>query len=329
VEDPVVSADTQQPLGSGFGPKSEPHEVLADVDLTGKTAVVTGGYSGIGLETTKALAAKGARVIVPVRSPAKAEENLATVEGNITTAQMDLADISTVESFAAELGYSVDSLDLLINNAGVMATPERRVGPGWEYQFGINHMGHFALTNALMPMLEQAEAPRVVALSSIAHKRGGVLWDDINFEQAEYDKWQAYAQAKSANALFAVGLSPRLEAAGGRAFSVHPGGIFTPLQRDLDVEEQIQLGWLDKDGNPSEIAQQMFKSPSQGCTTTLWAATSPLLADKGGQYCEDCDVAAVAGPDTPAWLGVAPHAVDQAEAERLWETSEALLAQLS
>ncbi len=319
----------QAPLGSGFAAKSEPAEILADVDLAGSTVVVTGGYSGIGLETTKALASKGASVIVPVRTPAKAEEALATVEGQVTAHEMDLADLASVESFAASLRSERTSLDLLINNAGVMATPERRVGPGWEYQFGINHMGHFALTNALLPLLEQADAPRVVALSSIAHQRNGILWDDINFERTSYDKWQAYAQAKSANALFAVALSARMAEFGGRAFSVHPGGIFTPLQRDLDVEEQIQLGWLDADGNPSELAKAGFKSPSQGCTTTLWAATSPLLADQGGQYCEDCDVANLVSADSPPFSGVAEHAIDPEQAERLWTVSESMLADAS
>lgn len=321
-----MSIDQQVPLGSGFGAKSEPDEVLAGIDLSGTTAVVTGGYSGIGLETTKALASKGATVIVPVRTPAKAEENLAAIDGDVAAHQMDLADLATVDSFAAGLRAELDPLDLLINNAGVMATPEQRVGPGWEYQFGINHMGHFALTTALMPLLEQADAPRVVALSSSAHRRGGILWDDIHFEHTDYDKWRAYAQAKSANALFAVALSPRLEPFGGRAYSVHPGGIFTPLQRDLDVEEQIQLGWLDEDGNPSEIAQAFFKTPSQGCTTTLWAATSPLLADLGGAFCEDCDVAQLVDPAESPIFGVAPHAVDPDDAERLWALSEQMLA---
>lgn len=321
-----MTSAQQIPLNSGFIAKSEPDQILADIDLSGKTAVVTGGYSGIGLETTKALASKGAKVIVPVRTPAKAQETLAGLAGDITSAEMDLADLATVQAFAAAVAESNDTIDLLINNAGVMATPERRVGPGWEYQFGINHLGHAALTAALMPLLERAEAPRVVALSSIAHRRGGIIWDDIHFTATAYDKWQAYAQAKSANALFAVGLSARMEAFGGRAFSVHPGGIFTPLQRDLPVEEQIQMGWLDADGNPSEVAQAAFKSPSQGCTTTLFAATSPLLNDLGGLYCEDCDVAPLAGEDTPPFIGVAPHAVDADEAERLWTETEAMLA---
>ena len=321
-----MSADQQTPLGSGFPPKSEPAEVLDGIDLSGKTAVVTGGYSGIGLETTRALAARGAKVIVPVRTPEKADEALAGLDGDVSSAAMDLADLATVRAFAASVSDSNESLDLLINNAGVMATPERRVGPGWEYQFGICHLGHFALTSALMPLLERADAPRVVALSSIAHRRGGIIWDDIHFETNPYDKWVAYAQAKSANALFAVELSKRMASFDGRAFSVHPGGIFTPLQRDLPVEEQIQLGWLDEDGNPSEIAQAMFKSTTQGCTTTLWAATSPMLDGLGGLYCEDCDVAPLANDELPPYLGVAAHAVDEADAERLWSVTEAMLA---
>ena len=325
-----MTAQDQNPLGSGFAPKSEPEQILEGIDLTGKTAVVTGGYSGIGFETTKALASKGAHVIVPVRTPAKAAENLGalegTVAGSIETRQMDLADLSTVAVFADAMNAELDQIDLLINNAGVMASPEQRVGPGWEYQFGINHMGHFALTKGLMPLLEKAEAPRVVALSSVAHLRNGILWDDIHFNESDYDKWVAYAQAKSANALFAVELSSRMSSFGGRAMSVHPGGIFTPLQRDLPVEEQIMMGWLDADGNPSAIAQAAFKSPSQGCTTTLWAATSPMLDDKHGLYCEDCDVAPLWSEESPMGVNVKAHAVDPESASRLWDVSEAMLA---
>ncbi len=324
-----MSTDQQTPLGSGFIPKSEPDQILAGVDLDGATAVVTGGYSGIGLETTKALAAAGAKVIVPVRTPAKAEENLSGLGDAVTTMAMDLADLESVRAFTTDLGDRLDSIDLLINNAGVMATPERRVGPGWEYQFGINHLGHFALTTQLMPLLERAEAPRVVALSSVGHQRSGILWDDIHYENTEYEKWEAYGQAKTANALFAVELSKRMSGFGGRAFSVHPGGIFTPLQRDLDIEEQIQMGWLDENGQPSKIAAAIFKTPSQGCTTTLWAATSPLLSDKHGLYCEDCDVAQLVGPDSPRGVHVAPHAVDEDQASRLWQVSEEMVAAAS
>ncbi len=326
-----MAAADQKPLGSGFPAKSEPHEILADIDLTGKVAIVTGGYSGIGLETVRALASKGAKVIVPVRDTVKAESNLSGVEGDISSAQMDLADLDSVRSFAADMLETLDHLDLLINNAGIMACPLERVGAqksgGWESQFGVNHMGHFALTKALMPLLEKAEAPRVVALSSIAHKRNGIMWDDIQFENTDYDKWVAYAQAKSANALFANALSRRMEAFGGRAFSVHPGGIFTPLQRHLPKEEQIAMGWLDENGEISEVASKIFKTPTQGCTTTLWAATSRLLNDKHGLYCEDCDVAQLAGEDSPPMLHAAPHITIDADAERLWEVSEKLLAE--
>ena len=322
-----MAAADQIPLGSGFRAKSEPHEVLADIDLTGKTAVVTGGYSGIGLETTRALASRGAKVIVPVRDETKAADNLSGVDGDVTSATMDLADLSSVSAFADTMAGDLSSLDLLINNAGVMACPLARVGPGWESQFGVNHMGHFALTRGLMPLLEKADAPRVVALSSIAHQRGGIHWDDIHFESREYQKWEAYAQAKSANALFANGLSRRMGEFGGRAFSVHPGGIFTPLQRHLPVDEQVELGWLNEDGTPSELAKFGFKTTTQGCTTTLWAATSPMLDDKHGVYCEDCDVARLLGEDSPPYSHVAPHACDDDAAERLWDISEKLLAE--
>ena len=321
-----MAAADQKPLGSGFHAKSEPDEILAGIDLTGKTAIVTGGYSGIGLETTRALAAAGATVIVPVRDPAKAEENLLSIEGDISSARMDLADLDSVRTFASSVYDSIDALDLLINNAGIMACPLARVGPGWESQFGVNHMGHFALTRALLPLLEKAQAPRVVALSSIAHRRGGILWDDIQFEHSDYQKWIAYAQAKSANALFANGLNRRMQGFGGRAFSVHPGGIFTPLQRHLPMEEQVEMGWLNPDGTIPPAVAEIFKTPSQGCTTTLWTATSPLLDAMPGVYCEDCDVAQLAGPDSPPFQHCAPHIADDADAERLWEISETLLA---
>jgi len=323
-----VSQADQKPLGSGFHAKSEPDEVLSGIDLSGKTAIVTGGYSGIGLETVRALASKGAKVIVPVRDPAKAEANLAGVDGDVSSAAMDLANLSSVKAFAAAMADSLGVLDIQINNAGIMAPPLERVGPGWESQFGVNHMGHFALTKALMPLLEKAAAPRVVALSSIAHKRNGILWDDVHFERSDYDKWVGYAQSKSANALFANGLSRRLKAAGGLSFSVHPGGIFTPLQRHLPTEEQIALGWLEEDGSPSKAAAAMFKTPAQGCTTTLWAATSPSLDGMPGVYCEDCDVAQLMGEGSPPFLHVAPHACDDEEAERLWNYSEELLAKV-
>lgn len=322
-----MAVSDQKPTQSGFHAKSTASEVMANTDLTGKIAIVTGGYSGLGLETVRALAGKGATVFVPVRSEAKAQENLAGLTGDIRTAPMDLADLRSVEGFAASITDEMQHLDLLINNAGVMASPLSRVGAGWESQFGICHMGHFALTKALLPLIQNTPGARVVALSSTAHKMSSIRWDDIQFENADYDKWQAYGQAKTANALFANALSRRLKETGGLAFSVHPGGIFTPLQRHLPKEEMIAMGWLGEDGEPSDLAKAGFKSPEQGASTTLWAATSSKLDGMPGVYCEDTDIAAVTDPDSPMarYMGVDAHACDDAAAERLWEISESLL----
>ena len=322
-----ASSRVQAKLGSGLDPKSEPSDILAGKDLTGKVAVVTGGYSGIGLETTRALAAAGAKVYVPVRNFDKAAETLATIKrGEVIPLSMDLGDFASIRRFVAEILEDETQIDLLINNAGIMACPEARVEGGWESQFGVNHLGHFLLTKGLLPALLAADAPRVVCLSSIGHRRGGVNFDDINFEKTPYDKWTAYAQAKTANALFALGLDMKYAEQGLRAFSVHPGGIMTPLQRHLDNEEMIALGWLDENGNLSELAASLFKSTTQGCTTTLWAATSEQLDGKGGLYCEDCDVADLADENTPRYFGVAQWAVDPALAKELWELSERAIA---
>ncbi|MEX0286460.1 MAG: oxidoreductase [Paracoccaceae bacterium] len=321
-----MSIEDQVPVSSGFHGRSTGAEVLADVDMVGKTAIVTGGYSGLGLETVRALAAKGVTVIVPARTPDKAQAALDGIEGDVRMGEMDLGDLASVRAFAAEMVGSLSRLDLLINNAGIMACPEARVGPGWESQFGVNHMGHFALTQGLMSLLGGA---RVVALSSTGHKISGIRWDDIQFDATPYDKWQAYGQAKTANALFANALSRRLKDRGGLAFSVHPGGIFTPLQRHLPKEEMIALGWLGEDGEPSELAKQGFKTPEQGCSTSLWAASSPLLEGVAGVYCEDCNIAAPTAEGPMArYFGVDAHACDDDAAERLWDLSDRMLAEV-
>lgn len=319
----------QVPTDSSFPARTDGADVIRDIDLAGKTAIVTGGYSGIGLETVRALVDAGVDVIVPARSREKAETNLAEIDGDVRVGDMDLADIGSVRRFADEMAGTLDRLDLLIANAGIMANPETRVGPGWESQFGTNHMGHFALTLGLMPLLERTPGARVVALSSTAHKISDIRWDDIQFETGDYDKWQAYGQAKTANALFANALNRRMRDSGGLAFSVHPGGIFTPLQRHLPKEEQVALGWINEDGSPSELAKAGFKTPEQGCSTTLWAATSPKLDGKPGVYCEDCDIAAPTDPENPLarYRGVDAHACSDESAERLWGISEGLLAE--
>ncbi len=317
----------QKPVGSGYAARPTGRDVLSNIDLAGKTAVVTGGYSGIGLETVRALAEKGVRILVPARSEDKARKNLSELEGDITVAAMDLGDLGSVAKFASDTCQELEGLDLLINNAGIMACPLTRIGPGWEAQFGTNHLGHMALTEGLLPVLRKAGAARVVALSSTGHKISDVRWDDPQFESSAYEKWVAYGQSKTANALFANALSRRLAGDGGLAFSVHPGGIFTPLQRHLSLAEQVQLGWLNEDGSPSPLAEQGFKTPEQGCATTLWAASAPQLVGKPGVYCEDCDIAAPTDPESPMarFTGVDEHAVNDEAAERLWEMSEALL----
>lgn len=321
----------QHPIDSGFGAKSEPMEVLEGIDLSGHAAVVTGGYSGIGLETTRALVHAGARVYAPARSPEKAREALAGISeetdgpGEVRLDEMDLAELPTVRSFAAGVRDREEKLDLLINNAGIMACPETRVGPGWEMQFAVNHIGHFELARELLPLLLAADSPRVVALSSTGHKRSDIRWHDIHFQEEPYEKWTAYGQSKTANALFALGFDRRYGDRGIRAFAVHPGGIMTPLQRHLSNEEMAAMGWTDEEGNLLDDVKDLFKTPSQGASTTLWAATSPDLVGMGGLYCEDCDVAELATEDTPRYQGVAPWAVDEDGADRLWTVTEEMI----
>lgn len=317
----------QKLVHSKYHARSTGKEVLADANLEGKVAIITGGYSGIGLETSRALAAKGVQVIIPVRSEEKANENLKGISGKLQIHKMDLSDLSSVKAFAHKIKDKLKRVDFVINNAGIMACPERRIGPGWESQFGVNHLGHFALIQELMPLLRKSPGLRVISLSSTAHKVSGIRWEDVHFEKENYHKWLAYGQSKTANALFANALSRRLKESGGLAFAVHPGGIFTPLQRHIPKEEMVALGWIDESGEPSTLAKENFKTPEQGCSTTLWAATSSELIDKPGVYCEDCNVALPTNTDSPMarYFGVDAHACDDEAAERLWLISKNLL----
>ena len=315
----------QTPIGSGFGAKSTASEVLEGVALAGKDFIVTGGYSGIGLETVKALLRAGATVTVPARSLQKAEEALAGEEG-VTLARMDLGDLASVRRFAEDRVSTGAPLHGLINNAGIMATPLGRVGPGWEQQFGTNHIGHFVLATMLEPVLKKAGGARVVALSSIGHARSDIQWDDPNYERRAYDKWEAYGQSKTADALFARGLDRRWRGDGVTAFSVHPGGIITPLQRHLPDEEMVALGWKNPDGSIPQMVLDRFKSPEAGAATATWAATNPKLNGLGGQYCEDCDISPLATADSPRWSHVRAWACSDEGAERLWTLTERLLA---
>ena len=318
----------QKPINSGFSNQSEPKDILKNIDLHNKVAIVTGGYSGIGLETTKALVAAGANVIIPAKRPEIANQNLNGVVSETNIIKMDLGNLNSVKNFTNSFKENFNTLSLLINNAGIMACPETRVGDNWESQFAINHIGHFLLTRELMNILADTEGSRFVSLSSSAHALTGILWDDIHFNKQPYNKWMAYGQSKTASSLIAIELNKKMKDYGVESFSVHPGGIITPLQRYLEKEEMIALGWMDEDGSPSELAKNFFKSPSQGASTTLWCATSNDLNGLGGVFCEDCDIAkrkSEVDESLQRYFGVADWAIDKDEALRLWELSEKII----
>ncbi|MFE4251513.1 SDR family NAD(P)-dependent oxidoreductase [Streptomyces sp. NPDC056910] len=308
----------QHKIGSGFGARSTADDVLEGIDLTGRLALVTGGYSGIGIETTRALTKAGARVVVPARRIGAAQENLAGIEG-VEVAELDLGDLDSVRAFAEQFLATGRPLDIVIDSAGIMACPETRVGPGWEAQFATNHLGHFALVNRLWPAIEPGGA-RVVSVSSTGHHASPIRWDDVHWRNG-YDKWEAYGQAKTANALFAVQLDRLGQERGVRAFSLHPGGILTPLQRHLSKQEMVERGWIDEEGNL--LYPEAFKTPQQGAATQVWAATSSQLNGMGGVYLEDCDIAEPAPADGTR-VGVKEWATDPEQAARLWALSAEL-----
>lgn len=311
----------QAPIASPFGMRSTAREVIDGIDLSGKVALVTGGYSGLGLETVRALASAGAKVFVAARRPDVASKDLEGVAGTIEILQMDLSDPGSIDRFAEAMAARTDRLHILINNAAIMACPLSRDARGYESQFATNHLGHFQLTARLWPLLNTAGAgTRIVSLSSIGHARTGVDLDDPHFERRSYDKWTAYGQAKSANALFALHLDALGAPLGIRAFSVHPGGIQTPLQRHLTMEEQTAMGWFKPDGTPIDI----FKSVEAGAATSIWCAVSPLLDGEGGVYCEDCNIAAVFTEGMNPYSGARPHILDRDAAAALWTASEAM-----
>ncbi|MFZ5745531.1 MAG: oxidoreductase [Pseudomonadota bacterium] len=310
----------QAPIDSPYGYRSTALEVVAGLDLSGKTAFVTGGYSGLGTEIVRALTAAGARVLVGARRPDKAAEDLADVSGAVEILELDLSDPASIDACAAEVAKRTDRLHIVINNAAIMACPLARDARGYESQFATNHLGHFQLTARLWPLLKAAGGARLVSVSSIGHRLNGLSVEDPNFEHRDYDKWVAYGQAKSANALFALQLDKLGEAHGVRAFAVHPGGIATPLQRHLTMEEQKAMGWYNEEGQ----LHPMFKTTAEGAATATWCATSPQLDGMGGVYCEDCNIGAMAGPDSPPASGVWPHVRDEALAAALWDKSEAM-----
>lgn len=309
-----------------FGPRSTAREVIDGHNLNNREAIVTGGASGIGVETVRALALAGVRVVIATRDAAKGEAVAATLReetenDKIEFRSLDLASLQSVKSFVEDFLALRRELHFLINNAGIMATPLTYTDAGVESQFATNHIGHFFLTVGLLPALKAAGKARVVSLSSLGHRRSEVQFDDINFRHRPYDPWLAYGQSKTANILLAVGMAQRFTADGISTNAVHPGGIMTGLQKYVPREEQLKMGWIDETGTPNP----RMKTSEQGAATSIWAAVSPDLDNVSGQYLEDCTIALPWSDDRPT-SGVKPYALDPINAERLWSVSERLVA---
>jgi len=308
-----------------FGHDTTTDEVLEGIDLAGKCALVTGGSSGLGAETARALASKGARVVITARDVAKAEavaEGIRKSTGNdrVEVEALELGSLASIRAFGERFLARHAALQILVNNAGVMACPFAKTADGFEQQFGANHLGHFLMTGLIAPALLKGAPSRIVSVSSRGHQQSPVVFDDIHFERRPYDKWLAYGQAKTANILFAVELERRLGARGVHANALHPGVIMTELSRHLHREDYEFLRKRAPGG------QLKLKSVEAGAATSVYAATAPELEGRGGLYLEDCGVAAI-NDDPSATGGVRSYALDPEAAKRLWAISEAAVGQ--
>ncbi len=306
---------------SEFGFSSTTDEVLAGIDLSGRTVFVTGANSGLGQETARAMAARGAHVIMAGRNQGKLDEAVAAIHGahpkaQLDTLAVDLGNLENIRAATSRARQRFAKIDILINNAGVMATPFLHTADGFEMQLGTNHFGHFALTGELFPLIERGHLKRIVNLSSRGHHFSPVDFDDPHFTARAYDPWISYGQSKTANVLFTVGLEERFAVLGIHAYAVHPGGIQTNLGRHMTPEmtEALMARITSRDGDFA------WKTIPQGAATSCWAATAPALEGKGGVYCEDCHVAEV--DDESAKGGVRSYALNRSYAERLWAMSE-------
>ena len=304
-----------------FGFESTTDEVLEGIDLTGKVVLITGGNSGLGAETARAMAAKGADVTITARKRSKAADVVSQIEATtgktVRVGELELGSLASVRAFAGEFLASHQKLNILVNNAGVMACPHGHTEDGFEMQFGTNHIGHFLLTCLLVPALIRGAPSRVVNLSSLAHKGARVNFDDVNFEQRDYDKWVSYGQSKTANVLFSVGLEKRLADHGVHAYAVHPGVIRTNLTRHMEVEELKAI---------SRGSENIVKTVANGAATSVYAATSPALGDEGGLYLSDSQVCPV-DDESKSHNVVRSYAVDPDTADRLWDLSETMVGE--
>ena len=308
-------------ISTRYGHDTTAAEVARDIDLTGRRVIVTGGASGIGIETARALAGTGADVTLAVRDLAAGERTAGEIvetTGNsgVHVAHLDLADRASIAGFVAAW---TGPLHVLVSNAGVMASPETRTPEGWELQFATNHLGHFALALALREALAADGAGRIVSVSSAAHRRSPVVFEDIHFERRAYDPWLAYGQSKTANVLFAVEAARRWADDGITANALMPGGIVTNLQRYMDPA--VVAGWSRGEGTGGMV----LKTLEQGAATSVLLATSPELAGVSGRYFEDCNEAPVVANDSEASTGVRAYAIDPEAAKRLWDVSVELL----
>ena len=298
-------------------------EVMNGIDLSGRVAVVTGATTGLGLETARALAAGGAEVVLCGRTAKKCEAAAEAISetvsaAKLSTAVFDLADLPTVRAGAASILEQHPVIQLLVNNAGVMFTPEGRTAQGFETQFGTNHLGHFVLTNHLLPALRAGAPARIVNLSSAGHHSGQIRWDDLHFEAEPYDKFEAYGQSKTANILFSVELDRRLAGSGVRANAVHPGMIVTDLARHMTSDDlaELQRRAAARAASGAGPGLPNFKSVEQGAATSVWATVSADMTDVGGTYCEDAAISVAAD-----------YATDVDYATRLWSVSEQLVGE--
>lgn len=309
---------------SSFSRESTAEEVVDGLDLSGRVFMITGTTSGLGEESARVLAGRGARVVMLARDPGKNSEAAERIRSSVpdaelSTHQMDLADLSSVESFAAEAADAFDRIDVLMNNAGVMCCPFGHTADGFEMQFGTNHLGHFALTARLLPLLRQADRPRVVTLSSGGHRISDVDLDDPNFERTDYDPWVSYGRSKTANVHFAAELARRF---GDElvSVSVHPGAIPTKLGRHM-TKEMIEGMRARAKASSSSGQGLQYKTLESGAATQVWGATAPEMADHNGKYLADCNVAKPGSGET----GYAPHIYNPATEAALWELSERLV----
>ncbi|MBB3047570.1 NAD(P)-dependent dehydrogenase (short-subunit alcohol dehydrogenase family) [Litorivivens lipolytica] len=306
---------------TAFNGKTTAEEVAQGKNLRGKVALVTGASSGLGFETARVLASIGARVIITARSEEKAAEACEALQEAVPGAEfatlvLELSELDQVRSAAAELLAREAQIDLLINNAGIMACPLGRTREGCELQFGTNHIGHFLFTCLIAPALKKSPSPRVVNLSSAGHKYAPVDFDDPHYNHRDYDKWNAYGQAKTANIWFSLGLTRR----GIASNAVHPGAIMTNLGRHMTEAD------FESFGSQAHESGFEFKSVEQGAATSVWAATAPELEGKGGLYLEDCQIGEPVNESTPA-SGYADYALDEQAAERLWSLSEEIVGE--